>query len=141
MESPQSPGLPGWKTIAFFTRCVQTGAGQTMKFTEQLQTKLRAPKLTRTRIILALAVAVTADGLQFFLAPLPFIDQAIDVVAFVLTTWAIGFHLLLLPTFIAELFPVVDLLPTWTACVIAVIALRKREQRALPPPPLPDRRE
>jgi hypothetical protein len=143
MESPQSPELPWWKTVAFVTRCVQTGAGQTMKFTEQLQTKLRAPKLTRTRIILALAVAVTADSLQFFLGPVgwAFPDQAIDMVAFVLTAWAIGFHLLLLPTFIAELFPVVDLLPTWTACVIAVIALRKREQSAPLPPPLPARRE
>ena len=114
-----------------------------MKFTEQLQTKLRAPKLTRTRIILALGVAVIADGLQFFFGPVgwAFPDQAIDLVAFVLTAWALGFHLLLLPTFIAELFPVVDLLPTWTACVIAVIALRKRERSAPPPPPLPDRRE
>jgi hypothetical protein len=29
------------------------------------------------------------------------------------------------------------MLPTWTACVIAVIALRKREQNATPPPPQP----
>jgi hypothetical protein len=116
---------------------------QAMKFTEQLQMMFRAPKLTRTRIVLAVAVAVTADSLQFFLGPVgwAFPDQAIDMVAFVLTAWAVGFHLLLLPTFIAELFPVVDLLPTWTACVIAVIALRKREQRELPPPPLPDHRE
>jgi hypothetical protein len=116
-----------------------------MKFTEQLQTTFCAPKLTRTRIILALAVAVTADGLQFLLGPagwaLP--DQAIDLLAMLLTAWAIGFHLLLLPTFIAELFPVVDMLPTWTACVIAVIALRKRAQNAAPPPPpqLKDGRE
>ncbi len=89
----------------------------------------------------ALAAAVAADGLQFIFSPLPFIDQAIDVVAFLLTAWAIGFHLLLLPTFIAEFIPVVDMLPTWTACVIAVIALRKREQRAAPPPQLKDRRE
>jgi len=76
-----------------------------MRFTEQLQTTLRAPKMTRTRIILALAVAVTADGLQFFLGPVgwAFPDQVIDMVAFVLTAWAVGFHLLLLPTFIAEL--------------------------------------
>jgi hypothetical protein len=26
------------------------------------------------------------------------------------------------------------MLPTWTACTIAVMALRKREQRAIPPP-------
>ena len=47
-----------------------------------------------------------------------------------LTMWALGFHWLLLPTFVVELFPAVDMLPTWTACVIAVIALRKRAERA-----------
>jgi hypothetical protein len=114
-----------------------------MKFTEQLQAMFRAPKLTRTRIVLAVAVAVTADSLQFFLGPLgwAFPDQAIDLLAMLLTAWAIGFHLLLLPTFVAELFPVVDMLPTWTACVIAVIALRKREQRTVSPPQLEDERE
>jgi len=132
-------GAPG-KPFAFFAGCVQTAATKMKKFLEQLQTMFRAPKLTRTRIVLALAVAVTADGLQFILGPagwaLP--DQAIDVLAMLLTAWAIGFHLLLLPTFIAELFPVVDMLPTWTACVIAVVALRKRAQNAaLPPPPPP----
>lgn len=107
-----------------------------MKFAEKLNLMFRAPKLTRTRIALALAVAVTADGLQLLLGPagwaLP--DQAIDLLAMLLTAWAIGFHLLLLPTFVAELIPVVDMLPTWTACVIAVIALRKRDQAAPPPP-------
>jgi hypothetical protein len=99
----------------------------------------RTPILTRTRIALALTIAVAADSLQFFLGPLgwAFIDQGIDVMALLLTAWAVGFHLLLLPTFIAEIFPVVDMLPTWTACVIAVIALRKREQNAVPPSHLP----
>jgi hypothetical protein len=97
----------------------------------------RAPKLTRTRIILALAVAVIADGLQFVFGPVPFVDQAIDVVAFLLTAWAVGFHLLLLPTFVVEMIPVVDMLPTWTACVIAVIVLRKREQTKTAPPVSP----
>ena len=108
-----------------------------MNLPEKLAQRCRAPKLTRTRIILALAVAVSADSLQFFLGPLgwAFADQAIDVVALVLTAWALGFHLLLLPTFVVEALPVVDMLPTWTACVIAVIALRKREQNAVPPPP------
>src|SRR5450755_686319 len=113
-----------------------------MKFTEQLPAWFRAPKLTRTRIALALTVAVTADGLQFFLGPVGWVfpDQAIDLLAMLLTAWAIGFHLLLLPTFLAELFPVVDMLPTWTACVIAVVALRKREER-LAPAQLKDGRE
>ena len=91
-------------------------------------------------MILALAVAVIADGLQFFLELVPFADQAIDVVALLLTAWTLGFHLLLLPTFVVEIIPVADMLPTWTACVIAVIALRKREQRA-EPPQIEDKRE
>lgn len=114
-----------------------------MKFTEQLPALFRAPKLTRTRIALALTVAVTADGLQFLLGPVGWVfpDQAIDLLAMLLTAWAIGFHLLLLPTFLAELFPVVDMLPTWTACVIAVVVLRRREQNSKPPPQLKDGRE
>ena len=110
-----------------------------MNLLEKLSQRFRPPKLTRTRILLALAAAESADGLQYFLGPLGWVvvDQAIDVVALVLTAWTIGFHLLLLPTFVAEIFPVVDMLPTWTACVIAVIALRKREQNAEPPPSVP----
>jgi hypothetical protein len=38
-----------------------------------------------------------------------------------------------------ELVPVLDDLPTWTACTAAVIALRKREQNNNPPPAPPDK--
>ena len=102
---------------------------------------VRAPKLTRTRIILVLAVAVFADGLQLLLGPLgwAFIDQAIDCVAMILVSWVIGFHILLLPTFVIELVPVLEDLPTWTACTAAVIALRKREQCSVPPPIPPEK--
>lgn len=110
---------------------------------EKLNRMFRIVKLTRTRIAFALGVAVIADGVQFFLGPVGWvvIDQVIDVMAFALTAWLLGFHLLLLPTFIVEFFPVADILPTWTACVLAVIVLRKREQNAAPPPQLKDRRE
>ena len=96
----------------------------------------RAPKLTRTRIILALAVAVFADGLQLLLGPLgwAFADQAIDCMTMILVSWVIGFHSLLRPTFFVELIPVLEDLPTWTACTVAVIALRRREQRQSPQP-------
>ncbi len=104
-----------------------------MKPPEKLKRLLHVPRLTCRRIVLALAVAVFADGLQFLLTPLPFADQIIDVMAMLLTSRVIGFHWLLLPTFVVEFIPLVDGLPTWTACVIAVVALRKREQRALPP--------
>lgn len=94
-----------------------------------------APRLTPARMVLALAIAVAADGLQFLLAPLGWwgIDQAIDLVTAVLVSWIIGFHILLLPTFVIELVPILDDLPTWIACTAAVIALRKREQSLHPP--------
>jgi len=103
-----------------------------MKLPDRLNRMFRAPKLTWTRIILALAIALFADGLQlcFGFIGWAFIDQAIDCAAMILVSWAIGFHILLLPTFVIELVPVLEDLPTWTACTIAVIALRKREQRA-----------
>ncbi len=107
----------------------------TMKLPENLHRLLRVPRLTGWRILGALAIAVGADGLQLLLGPFgwAFGDQAVDVMAMILTSWVIGFHWLLLPTFALELIPMLDDLPTWTACVIAVIALRKREQRSLPP--------
>ena len=66
-----------------------------------------------------------------------FFDETIDVLAMVLTIRAIGFHMLLLPTFVLEFIPLAGLLPTWTGCVIAVIALRKNQQRnsSTPQPP------
>ena len=110
-----------------------------MKLPDRLNRMFRAPKLTRPRIILALGLAVFADGLQLLLGPLgwAFIDQVIDLVAMILLSWVVGFHILFLPTFVVELVPVLEDLPTWTACTAAVIALRKREQRKNPPAPTP----
>jgi hypothetical protein len=89
------------------------------------------PELTRWRMGLALGVAIAADGLQLLLGPIGWAlsDEAIDVVAMVLTSGLLGFHVLLLPTFIVEFIPVVGMLPTWTGCVVAVIALRRRAAR------------
>jgi hypothetical protein len=105
---------------------------ETMGTPVELTRLSRAPVLTRRRIFFAIAVAIAADGLQFATGPFGWVggDQIIDVIAMVLTVWALGFHLLLLPTLIIELIPGVGELPTWTACVIAVIALRKRAERA-----------
>jgi hypothetical protein len=102
---------------------------------EKIKFLFRKPPLTCARIIIALVIAVFADGLQFLLGPLgwAFGDQAIDCVTMILISWVIGFHILLLPTFVVELIPVLEDLPTWTACTIALIALRKREERKSPP--------
>jgi hypothetical protein len=75
-------------------------------------------------------VAATADILQWCFGPFGWAgaDQVIDVVAMALTWWLLGFHPLLLPTALIELIPVVDWLPTWTGCVLLVIARRKTQQ-------------
>jgi hypothetical protein len=95
--------------------------------------------LSRARIIFAFAIAVCADGLQLLLGPLGWVlaDQAIDVAAMALTMWILGFHPLLLPAFVVELIPVIQDFPSWTACVAAVIALRKRGRASTPPPSPP----
>ena len=96
-----------------------------------------SPVLTRERVRLAYAVAVATDVLQLALGPFgwAFADELLDVVGMVLTWRVIGFHPLLLPTFVLEFLPLADMLPTWTGCVAIVVALRKRQQTIASPPP------
>jgi hypothetical protein len=97
--------------------------------------RFAVPPLTSKRIWFAFTVAAATDAIQLGLGPLgwAFIDESLDVIAMILTCGALGFHMLLLPTFIIEFIPVADMLPTWTACVGAVVMLRKRAQSRPPP--------
>jgi hypothetical protein len=108
-----------------------------MNATERIARWFVVPGLTKKRIWFAFAVAVFTDAAQLLLGPLgwAFIDEALDVVAMILTSASIGFHMLLLPTFVIELVPLADMLPTWTGCTAAVVMLKKRAQSQ--PPPLP----
>jgi hypothetical protein len=100
-----------------------------MTLTDKIKAACTAPqRLTIKRIVAAVAVALVADGLQIPFQAVPLVPEIIDVITMAFTTWLLGFHLLLLPTFAVEFIPVVDMLPTWTGCVLAVIALRKRNQ-------------
>ena len=81
---------------------------------------------------LALVIALAADALQIPTQFTPPVLGIIDVVAMILTSLALGFHVLLLPTFVIELFPIVDMAPTWTGCVLAVIALRRNRSEPAP---------
>lgn len=85
--------------------------------------------LTSSRIKSAYAVAIATDVMQFALGPFgwAFTDEILDVVALIATTKLLGFHPLLLPTFILEFVPVIDVLPTWTGCVALVVAMRKSQ--------------
>ena len=85
--------------------------------------------LERNRVRLAYAVAIATDALQVALGPFgwPFADEILDIVAAAVTWKLLGFHPLLLPTFILEAVPVADLLPTWTGCVALVVSMRRKQ--------------
>jgi hypothetical protein len=85
--------------------------------------------VTPQRVRAAYGVAIATDVLQFALGPLGwmFADEILDAIALVATTRLLGFHPLLLPSFLLELLPVADMLPTWTGCVALVVAIRKKQ--------------
>ena len=103
------------------------------KWLETINARFAPQRLGRTRIAVALATAIAVDALQLFTAELVPLPEILDVIAMILTTLALGFHLLLLPTFALEFIPLVDIAPTWTGCVVAVILLRKRKEWKTPP--------
>ena len=88
--------------------------------------------LTQNRVRLAFVAAMATDVLQLALGPFgwPFADEILDIVAAAITWKLIGFHPLLLPTFILEAVPVADLLPTWTGCVALVVSMRRKQMRS-----------
>ena len=84
-----------------------------------------------TRIRIARFIAVSADILQLglfpffaegFISPL---DDALDVIVFVLLTWLVGWHYAFLPSFVVKVVPFADLAPTWTIAIF--LATRKMQ--------------
>jgi hypothetical protein len=99
---------------------------------------MEKPKLTRRRIMVAFALAVIADVLEY---PITAVEITIfgapsgELAAFVLDcvvmgamTKLLGFHWMFLPSFCVEAIPGLDLLPTWVGCVAFVVWQRKKEQ-------------
>lgn len=123
---------------------------------------MNAPKLTKQKIAIALAVALTADAIQFPLTaatmtgvlaiPAEGVDFLIDCAVMVIVSTLLGFHWLFLPSLVFEVIPGIDLFPTWTGCVAYVVWRRGKqksdtvvevqaeivpEPRLLSPPPIP----
>jgi hypothetical protein len=86
-------------------------------------------RVTRADVRLAYATAVTIDVAQFLLGPFGWsgFDEILDAVGMIVISRLIGFHPLLLPTFVLEFVPFTDMLPTWTGCVALVARARKRQ--------------
>lgn len=87
--------------------------------------------LSRKRIWLARAIALAADGIQIVLLPLMMggaispVDDALDIVVAIALIALIGWHWTFIPAFISELFPWIDLAPTWTLSVFAATRNRR----------------
>lgn len=95
------------------------------------------------RVRAARILAIAADAIQ--LAGFPMFGEgfaspandALDVVVAGALIWLVGFHWSFLPSFLIELVPGVDLVPSWTAAVL----LATRGQGTVEPPPQPEMKD
>jgi hypothetical protein len=94
-----------------------------------------APRAPSRRFWVALVIAIIADVLQLAIFPLfgegaasP-LDDGLDVVVAASLIALLGFEWALLPAFVAELVPLADLAPTWTAAVLFVAWRKKRKSK------------
>ena len=89
------------------------------------------PAPSSARVWTARGLAVAADGIQIFAVPAFFggvaspLNDALDLVAGAAFILLLGWHLAFLPSFLAELVPMLDIFPTWTAAVLFVTRGRK----------------
>jgi len=92
--------------------------------------------------VIARVLAVAVDLAQYALLPaeLTPLNNVVDVATALALVGLVGWHWAFLPTFLAEMVPFVDLIPTWTLAVM--FATRGKDAPPgplgkLPPPPLP----
>jgi hypothetical protein len=97
-----------------------------------------APLPSRKYYKVAMFLAVLADAIQIGLFPifgpgfLSVADVILDVVAFALFWRLVGWHPALLPGFIFEQLPLIDLAPTWTFAVWIAIRRNSRTDPSVP---------
>ena len=81
------------------------------------------PDTTSRRVRSARIIAVATDVVQLAFFPafaggwVSPLNDALDVVVAVIMVRLVGWHFAFLPTFVAEMVPGVDLVPTWTVAV------------------------
>ena len=91
-----------------------------------------ADLLTPRRVWIARALAVLVDLSQVALLPaeLTPLNNAIDVATAIAMLSLVGWHWAFVPTFLAEMIPFVDLVPSWT---LAVMIATRGQVAAAPP--------
>ena len=106
-----------------------------------LSTWLTTPR----RILIARVLAIVVDLAQFALLPatLTPLNNVLDTAVALAMIALLGWHWAFLPTFLTELVPFVDLVPTWTIAVFLATRGKDVTPRApgaeppVPPPALP----
>jgi len=100
----------------------------------------RERALSPGRVRAARSLAIAADFLQIVVFPVfapgaaSVINDALDIAVALSMLFLIGWHWALLPTFLAELVPFFDLVPTWTAAVFLITRGHKTAAASRPPP-------
>lgn len=91
------------------------------------------------RVRAARIVAIMVDVLQIAALPvfapgvLSPVNNALDVITAFVMVRLLGWHWGFLPSFVAELVPGLDLIPTWTAAVFLATRREKPAEQAVPP--------
>lgn len=93
--------------------------------------------LTPARIRSAWILAIAADALQFGLFPVTaslstWLNAPLDIAVMGGLWYLVGWHWALLPTFVVELAPFVELAPTWTVAVWLITRKRKADEAGIP---------
>jgi len=97
-------------------------------------------RISATRVRIARVIAVAADALQLGLFPmfgvgaLSILNDCLDVAVGIVLVFLVGWHFAFLPSFVAELIPGLDLIPTWTVAVW-LATRHPADDRTLPGPP------
>lgn len=101
-------------------------------------------EISRSRIQLAWGLAILVDALQILAGPanfaLPlawFIGVGLDIITMILMWILVGWHWAFLPSFVVEVFPIVEIAPAWTVAVFLATRGAKRttaeREASLPP--------
>jgi hypothetical protein len=102
---------------------------------------LTTSQVTRAFVVAGIAdvIQIPLTALMFSLAGAPFaecFDITMGIAVFVLLSVVLGFHWAMLPLFILEVIPALDVLPSWTAYVayVAYVVWSRKMEGAHHPP-------
>jgi hypothetical protein len=131
------PSPPWWSRCDAPTRVAPMFFELSASVRRYFAQRLTPRRVTSSSVRTAYAVAVAVDVMQLLLGPFGWAgaDAVLDVGAMYVTSRLLGFHPLLLPTFVLEFVPFAGMLPSRTGCVAMVVRARRRQGLVSDEPP------